>query len=38
MPIYATDSKEDSIVNILLVGTDSRSESELESSEGRSTP
>ncbi|HQQ40389.1 MAG TPA: LCP family protein, partial [Clostridia bacterium] len=36
MPIYAEESKEDSIVNILLVGTDSRSESELESSEGRS--
>ena len=36
MPIYAEDSKEDDIVNILLVGTDSRSEDELESSEGRS--
>ena len=36
MPIYEEESKEDSIVNILLVGTDSRSESELESSQGRS--
>ena len=36
MPIYEEESKDDDIVNILLVGTDSRSESELESSQGRS--
>ena len=36
MPIYEETSKEDNIVNILLVGTDSRSEDELESAEGRS--
>lgn len=36
MPIYEEETKEENIVNILLVGTDSRSESELESTEGRS--
>ncbi len=36
MPIYEEETKEDNIVNILLVGTDSRSESETESAEGRS--
>ncbi|MEN6634661.1 MAG: LCP family protein [Clostridiaceae bacterium] len=36
MPIYAEDSKSDNIVNILLVGTDSRSAAETQSNEGRS--
>ena len=36
MPIYEEESKQDSIVNILLVGTDSRSEDQLESAGGRS--
>lgn len=36
MPIYEEESKADEIVNILLVGTDSRSEDSDESAEGRS--
>ena len=36
MPIYQEASKVDSIVNILLVGTDSRSTSATEAAEGRS--
>ena len=36
MPIYEEESKADSIVNILLVGTDSRSKSELQNEGGRS--
>lgn len=36
MPIYEVEAKSDNIVNILLVGTDSRSENELESAQGRS--
>lgn len=36
MPIYEEESQEDSVVNILLIGTDSRSADETENSEGRS--
>jgi len=36
MPIYEEEAIEDNIVNILLVGTDSRSETDAENSEGRS--
>jgi len=36
MPIYQEDSKSDTIVNILLVGTDSRSKDASENIEGRS--
>ena len=36
MPIYEEETKEAGIVNILLVGTDSRNEDETESAEGRS--
>lgn len=36
MPVYEEEKKDDDIVNILLVGTDSRSENALESEEGRS--
>ena len=36
MPIYEEESKADNIVNILLVGTDSRSAQETQSNEGRS--
>ena len=36
MPIYEEEAKADNIVNILLVGTDSRSAEETQSNEGRS--
>ena len=36
MPIYEEEAKADSIVNILLVGTDSRNKSELQNEGGRS--
>lgn len=36
MPIYEEEAKSDNIVNILLVGTDSRSAEEVQSDEGRS--
>ena len=36
MPIYEEEAKDEKIINILLVGTDSRSEDELESAGGRS--
>jgi polyisoprenyl-teichoic acid--peptidoglycan teichoic acid transferase len=36
MPIYEEETKDDNVVNILLIGTDSRSADETENSEGRS--
>ncbi len=36
MPIYEEESQEDNVVNILLIGTDSRNADESENSEGRS--
>ena len=36
MPIYEEEALDDNIVNILLIGTDSRSADESENSEGRS--
>ncbi len=36
MPIWEEESNDENVINILLIGTDSRSNDELESSEGRS--
>lgn len=36
MPIYQEDTKQEGIVNILLIGTDSRSAAEVQDAEGRS--